>query len=91
MTITASLVVYAVLWFLSLFVALPIGERSQSEAGDVVPGTPASAPEDPMMKKKLIWVTIVTTILWAIICGIIISGILKVEYFDIFNRMNPEG
>lgn len=88
MTITAALVLFAVIWFLLLFVALPIGERSQSEAGDVVPGTPASAPEEPHMKRKLIWVTVVTVILWAILCAVIMSGVLKVEYFDIFGRMN---
>lgn len=89
MTITAALVLFAVIWFLALFVALPIGERSQSEAGDVVPGTPASAPEEPFMKRKLIWVTMISFVLWIILCAVIVSGILKVEYFDIFNRMEP--
>lgn len=90
MTITGAIVLLAVLWFLTLFIVLPIGERSQSEAGDVVPGTPASAPEDAMMKKKLIWTTVVSVILWIILCAVILSGILKIEYFDVFNRMNPE-
>ena len=90
MTITAAIVLYAVIWFLALFVALPIGEKSQSEAGDVVPGTPASAPVDPMLKRKLIWVTVITTLLWALLCGVILSGILSVRDFDIFNRMGPE-
>lgn len=91
MTITGAIVLFAVIWFLTLFIMLPIGERSQSEAGEVVPGTPASAPEDAMMKKKLIWTTIVTVILWVILVGVIVSGVLKIEYFDIFNRMNPDG
>jgi len=90
MTITGAIVLFAVIWFLTLFIMLPIGERSQSEAGEVVPGTPASAPEDAMMKKKLIWTTLVTVILWVILMGVIVSGVLKIEYFDIFNRMNPE-
>lgn len=90
MTITGAIVLFAVLWFMILFIMLPIGERSQSEAGEVVPGTPASAPEDAMMKKKLIWTTVVTFILWAILMAVIMSGVLKIEYFDIFNRMNPE-
>lgn len=89
MTITGALVLFAVIWFLALFVALPIGERSQSEAGDVVPGTPASAPEETFLKKKIIWVTIATTILWVILCGVIVSGMLSVEMFDVFNRMGP--
>ncbi len=88
MTITGAIVLLAVIWFLVLFIVLPIGERSQSEAGDVVPGTPASAPEDSMIKKKLRWTTVISLILWAVLCAVIVSGVLKIEYFDIFNRMN---
>lgn len=90
MTITGAIVLFAVLWFMILFIVLPIGERSQSEAGDVVPGTPASAPEDAMMKKKLKWVTGLTIVGWIILYLIITSGVLSIEDFDIFNRMNPK-
>lgn len=89
MTITGALVLFSVIWFLALFVALPIGEKSQSEDGEVVPGTPASAPVDAMLKTKVIWVTVVTTVLWAALCGVILSGVLSVEMFDIFGVMEP--
>ncbi|MXU64079.1 DUF1467 family protein [Oceanomicrobium pacificus] len=87
MTITGALVIFAVLWFLGLLVALPIGETSQEEDGEVVPGTPASAPIDPMMKKKLIWVTIVTFLIWVPICLVIASGWITIRDIDFFNRM----
>lgn len=90
MTITGALVIFAVLWFLILFIALPIGEKSQSEDGHVVPGTPASAPVDAMLKKKVIWVTIITFVAWVLICWIIWSGMFSVSDFDIFNRMTPK-
>ena len=88
MTITGALVLYAVIWFLALFVALPIGERSQHEDGNVVPGTPASAPINPNMRTKLKWVTAITTVLWAALVAVIVSGVLTVEMFDIFGRMD---
>ena len=44
MTITGAVVLFAVIWFVSLLVALPIGIRTQGEAGNVAPGTPSSAP-----------------------------------------------
>jgi len=91
MTITGAIVIFAVLWFLVLFIVLPIGERSQSEDGHVVPGTPASAPVDPMMRKKLKWTTAITIVLWILIVWVIMSGVLTVKDFDIFNRMDsPE-
>lgn len=90
MTITGALVLFAVIWFLGLFMALPVGEKSQSEDGEVVPGTPASAPVDAMLKKKVLWVTGITTVLWAILVGVIVSGVLTVEMFDIFGVMDED-
>ena len=56
MTITAALVLFAVLWFLILFIALPINLKTQRESGEVIEGTPSSAPENPQIKKKMFWV-----------------------------------
>ena len=79
MTISAALVLYAIVWFMTLYVILPLRLKSQDEAGDVVPGTPASAPENPRIKRKMILVTIFATLVWAPICAVIISGVLTLE------------
>jgi predicted secreted protein len=50
---------------------LPIGVRSQDEAGDVEPGTPAGAPEHPMIGRKMIWATVGAAGVWLILFGII--------------------
>ena len=44
MTITASLILFAVTWFMVFFIILPLRVTSQAEAGHVEPGTPRSAP-----------------------------------------------
>ncbi len=89
MTITAALVLFAVIWFLTLLVVLPIRIKTQGDLGDVVPGTHAGAPEVHHMKKKL-WITTgVTVILWALIAGIIISGVISVRDFDWLNQLEP--
>ena len=87
MTITAAFVLFSVIWFIALLVALPIGLTTQGEAGEVVPGTPASAPVDPMLKKKFFWVTLATLLLWASICAVIIWGGISVRDLDVFHRM----
>ncbi len=87
MTITAALVLFAVLWFLTLFVALPIGLRTQGEDGNVVPGTPDSAPSDPMIRKKLKWVTLIATLLWALVISVILWGGISIHDLDFFGRM----
>ena len=76
MSITSALVLYAVLWFLALLMILPIGVRSQAEVGEVEPGTPAGAPDQPMIGRKMIWTTVVATALWAAIFGIIAGGVV---------------
>ena len=44
MTVVSAFVLWVIIWFLTLFVVLPIGLTTQEEAGEVVPGTPAGAP-----------------------------------------------
>jgi len=89
MTITAGLVLFAVIWFMTLLVVLPIRIKTQGDLGEIVPGTHAGAPEVHHMKKKL-WITTgITVILWAIIAGIIISGVISVRDFDWLNNLEP--
>lgn len=80
------MVLFAVIWFMCLFIALPLRIKSQQEYGEIVPGTPASAPTNPQLKKKTIYVTIVTFILWIVLVYIISSGLIRVQDIAFFNR-----
>jgi predicted secreted protein len=44
MRTSVAVATFFCLWFITLFVVLPFFARTQDEAGDVVPGTPGSAP-----------------------------------------------
>ncbi|MFV0475733.1 MAG: DUF1467 family protein [Pikeienuella sp.] len=79
MSLTSGLAVYAVTWFMVLFMVLPLFMRSQEEAGRVEPGTSAGAPHQPMMKKRLIWTTVVATLIWIAIYLIILYQVITVE------------
>ena len=89
MTITASFVLFAVIWFLTLFIVLPLRLTTQREKGRVLRGTPASAPEDLDMKSKLWLVTGVTVVLWALISATIIFGWITLADIDLFSRFGP--
>lgn len=82
MTITAVFVVFSVIWFLTLLIVLPIGEVSQEEDGNVIPGTPAGAPAQPRMKRKLIITSIIATVLSILVCGTIISGVITIDMIE---------
>ncbi len=87
MTITAALVLFAVIWFMTLLIVLPIRIKTQGDMGDIVPGTHAGAPEVHHMKKKM-WITTgISVVLWAIIAGIIVSGVISVRDFDWLNQL----
>lgn len=91
MTITAAAVLFAVIWFMTLLVVLPIRIKTQGDLGDIVPGTHSGAPEVHHMKKKM-WITTgISVVLWAIIAGIIISGLISVRDFDWLNQLEPRG
>lgn len=72
MTITLGIAIYFVIWWTTLFAILPFGVRTQGEAGDVVPGTPASAP----VKPRLLWVVGVNTVVAAVVFLIVWSAIV---------------
>ena len=66
MSLTLGIALYFVIWWTTLFAVLPIGVRTQAEAGDVVPGTPGSAP----VKPRVLWVLGVNTLVSAVVFAI---------------------
>ncbi|QYZ68172.1 DUF1467 family protein [Neotabrizicola shimadae] len=83
MTITAAIVLFAVIWWMTFFIVLPLRFTSQRDAGVIVPGTPASAPADFQVARKAKITTAVAVGLWIVFAAIITSGLISVEDFDI--------
>ena len=77
MSVTGSIVIYVILWWLILFTVLPRDINSQKDKGYIVQGTDPGAPSNPNIVKKLIITTAITSILFAIIYFL--------NYFDILN------
>ena len=88
MGITSAIVLYAVFWFMTFLVVLPMRVKTQGDVGRIVPGTHAGAPEEHNLKRKAWITTLVAFVLWAIVAGIILSGWITVEDIDWFDRMN---
>jgi predicted secreted protein len=89
MSVTSALVLYAVLWFMTFLIVIPIRLQTQGDVGDVVPGTHAGAPEHHYLKKKA-WITTgVAAVIWLILVVIITQGIIEVRDFDWMNRLPP--
>ncbi|MBC7141939.1 MAG: DUF1467 family protein, partial [Rhodobacteraceae bacterium] len=81
---------FAVIWFLTFFVALQIRPDSQADAGEIVPGTPAGAPANIKLKRKVVATTMIAVILWSVIASVLLSGALTLRDIDWFGRLPPE-
>jgi len=68
---------------------LPLRLTTQEEDGNVVPGTPSSAPVDPGLRRKVRIVTAVSVVIWAICTTVILSGAITVADLDFFGRLDP--
>jgi len=85
---TSALVLFAVIWFMTLLCVVPIRLKTQQDVGKVTHGTQSGAPEVHHLKAKL-WITTgISIVLFLIIGGIIISGWITVEDMDWFGRMD---
>ena len=82
MSVTGSIVLFVTIWFMMMFIILPIRARSQADDGEVVPGTHEGAPANFRVKRTLLIVTLWTIPIWAIVYGIIISGLITVDDLD---------
>ena len=90
MSIVSALVLFAVIWFMTLFVVLPIRLKTQGDVGERVEGTPAGAPATGFsMKRKALITTYVAVVLWCAIAAVVIWGGIGVRDIDLFNRMGP--
>ena len=63
MAVSTSIAIYFLIWWIVLFVVLPWGVRAQGEGG--APGTDPGAPVMTNLKLKLVWTTLVTTVIFA--------------------------
>ncbi len=63
--ITFLFAVYFIVWWVTLFVVLPFGVRTQGEAGEVVPGTSESAPADFRIWRIIAITTVASTVIFA--------------------------
>lgn len=84
MGITSGLVLYAVIWWMTFFVLLPIKVTTQGDLNEVEPGTHAGAPQVHYLKRKAWIATGIAAVLWAIIAPIIIFGWLPISEMEMF-------
>lgn len=91
MGITSGLVLYAVIWFLTFLVVIPIRLKTQGDIGEVVPGTHAGSPQVHNLKRKA-WITFaLAAVIWACVATIIFTGMITVDDIARWTRFENRG
>ncbi len=74
MTWFTAILVYLIIWWLVLFMVLPLWVRRPQE---VEPGHDPGAPESPMIGRKVLVTSLVAAVVFAIVFGIVESDLIS--------------
>ncbi|WP_342641910.1 DUF1467 family protein [Rhodoligotrophos ferricapiens] len=90
MSLTSSLAIYFILWWLVLFAVLPFGNDSPHEL-DEEPGIgqAPSAPKDPRLGRKFLVTTVISAGIFAVFYTLMSSGILALDHIPFFKELKP--
>lgn len=66
MSFFSGFAVYFIIWWVTLFAVLPLGVRTQEEAGDITLGTTESAPFTARLGWKALLTTLISGVVYAV-------------------------
>ncbi len=72
MSLLGGMMIYAIMWWLVLFMVLPFGVRTvREEGGEVAAGQAASAPAKPRIVLKMLVTTVISGAIMALIVALV--------------------
>lgn len=77
MNITSLVVVFIIIWWLTFFIALPIGIRTEEKPID---GNDKGAPKNPRIKLKILITTLVALVLSLIYYYLVVNRIIIIGH-----------
>jgi len=90
MPVTTGIAIFFLIWWIVLFAVLPWGVRSQAEGGEVAPGTDPGAPAIPNLRRKLIWTTVVSAVVFAVCYVVYVERLVTLDGLVLFGmHMKP--
>jgi predicted secreted protein len=76
-----AVAIYFIVWWTVLFAVLPIGLRTQAEEGNIVPGTPESAPARPRFLFIIGLTTLISAVVFALIYAVFVWRLIDWDKF----------
>ena len=82
MSITGSIVVYVIIWWIVFFSALPIGiKHDDKRFYNNLEGADPGAPKNPKIFKKFLYTTFITTVIFIVIYYIVSNNHFNLREF----------
>ena len=82
MSITGSIIVYVMIWWIIFFSVLPMGIQSNKEVfKEKIGGMDPGAPKNPKVGKKFLITTVITTIIFSVIYYLVNIDLLNLREF----------
>lgn len=78
MEIANVILIYILLWWVTLFAVLPLGVRGQAEENNIVPGSDPGAPVKANMVRKIVITTVVSAFLFVVTYFMIVNDVFGV-------------
>ena len=91
MSFTLAVAIYLICWWVVLFAVLPFGIKTQSEEGEVILGTTESAPVAPRIFVKMVYTTLISAVLFAIIYVVFEYKLIQLDDIPFLPRFAPLG
>ena len=85
----SAVVLYCSIWAIVFFMVLPLGIVSQQESGTVEPGTPASAPTEAMIGRKVLITSGIATVLFLAVWSVIHFHLITLEDIPFLTPPSP--
>ena len=79
MSATTAIAIYFLIWWITLFAVLPFGVRRQDEDGEIAPGTDPGAPAIPRLGLKLLWTTVVASVIFGLCYVVYVNRLLPLD------------
>ena len=78
MSLTGSIAVFVIIWWLVLFMVLPIGSREVVDQADVEKGQDAGSPKRTRLLFKMLMTTLVSLVVFALFYWLVSAGHLAI-------------
>ena len=79
MSLTGSIVIYVIIWWIVFFSLLPIDVNRDKNRK--IEGEDPGSPENPKIVKKFIYTTVISTVLFLIIFNLVQNNYLNLRNF----------